>query len=174
MRHFKIWMFLLSLSCLLPKSGASAQLIPGQGSADWERGRREYTADVLRDYNATMSAWRAAWQRGDTAALADFYGTEAYFVSPEQQVVRGKQAIRHHLARGGRVVDLRTGLTDFVASERLAYAAGPFWYQRETNGDLSTISGTYVVVLVREPGRWRIRSQVFTVDQPAASSQDAP
>lgn len=168
--RFLVWTLPFVLLSALSWSGASAQVVPGQSPVDWSRERREYTADILRDYNTTMTAWRAAWQRGDAASVAEFYSPAAYLFGPDQKVIQGKAAIQRHFAGGARMLDLRTGLSDFVASERLAYAAGPYWYQQEVAGEIQTISGTYVTVIVRESGRWKIRSQVFTLDPGTAGS----
>lgn len=168
--RFQRLIFSLSLLLCFSWSGASAQVVPGQGSLDWNRERAGYTADLLRDYNSLMSDWREAWQEGDTSSLAALYSEGAYFFTPDQQVIQGKQAIQRHHATGAPVLDVRTGVSDFVASARLAYAVGPFWYQQEVAGEVRTISGTYITVMAREAGRWKIRSQVFTPQQDTGDS----
>jgi uncharacterized protein (TIGR02246 family) len=144
-------------------TSASAQVVPGAPRTDWERGRNEYNMEVLRAYNALMQDWREAWQRGDPKAAAEFYTDEAFLFVPDSELIQGKASIETYLTRAlPGVVEIRTGLTDFVASERLAYALGPFWYEvRAAGGPPRTLTGTYVAVLVREGRRWKIRSQVF-------------
>ena len=63
-------------------------------------------------------------------------------------------------------------VSDFVASDRLAYALGPFyWEVRESAGAPSrVVTGTHVTILVREGRRWKIRSQIL---RPQAE-QDVP
>ena len=143
-----------------------AQHVPGGVSTDWERDKREYRADVLRDYNALMETWRTALEKRDARTAMNLYSDAAYVRLPEGQLVSGRSAIQNDVeALVHNLVEIRTGLTDFVASSRLAYALGPFWYQYRTKeGSLTSVTGTYLAVLVREGSRWKIRSQVFNPD----------
>jgi ketosteroid isomerase-like protein len=165
--------FLFSLTAA---SAASAQVAPGAPAIDWDRERSEYSVEVLRSYNDLVRNWRSAWEKRDARAAAEFYSDGAYLMMADSALIQGKEAIQAYL--GGKlpeIVEIRTGLSDFVASERLAYALGPFFYQYRRGGDgiLQDVSGTIITVLVREGRRWKIRSQLFRIDTPAPASASA-
>jgi ketosteroid isomerase-like protein len=154
---------LILLLLAVAASPALGQHFPGGVSTDWEKDRLEYRADVLRDYNALMETWRTALEKRDARTAGSLYSDAAYVRLPERQLVSGRSAIQGDVENlVPNLVEIRTGLTDFVASSRLAYALGPFWYQyRTSDGSLTSVTGTYLAVLVREGSKWKIRSQVF-------------
>ena len=147
----------------LAATPAAAQVVPGSPTVDWERERNLYTAEVLNAYYATMHAWRDAWQREDANAAAEFYTDKAFLLVPDAELIQGRDSIQSYLAKTlPGLLEVRTGLTDFIASDRLAYALGPFWYEvRDDQGRRQSFTGTFIAVLVREGRNWRIRSQVF-------------
>jgi ketosteroid isomerase-like protein len=157
------------VSCLCAAGGAapgSAQHVPGAPSTNWERERSEYSLAVLKAYHVLMQDWRDAWERGDPQAAGEFYSDSAFLFVADAELIRGKAPIQEYLTTTlPDVVEMRTGLSDFVATDRLAYALGPFYFRyREPGNAVRTRSGTFVAVLVREGRRWKIRSQVFKED----------
>ncbi len=142
---------------------AMAQHVPGAPTIDWEREQQEYRLDVLRSYNQVMKEWREAWERGDAQAALRFYADGAYLFVSDQDLIEGRESIHRYLQTTlPNVIEIRTGLSDFVASDRLAYALGPFWFQyRDNSNGVRSVSGTFVAVLVRQGRQWKIRSQVF-------------
>lgn len=160
------------LGLVVGAAPAYAQHIPGAPQTDWDRATQEYTIEVLRAYNAMMQEWRDAWQAGNAQRAADFYADGASLLIEDRDLLQGKEAIRAYLETFlPGVVEIRTGLSDFVASDRLAYALGSVWYQiRGPSGGLESVQGTYLSVLVREGRRWRIRSQVFKSEQPKTTA----
>ncbi len=152
---------------------AQAQMIPGASDTDWNRERQLFTAEVLREFNAAMAEWRGAWQRGDARTVASFYSEGAYLVGVDGKLLRGRQAIEESLkAKLPKASEIRTGLSDFIASDRLAYAIGPFWYQYQSPDQATeTVTGTYVTVLVPERNSWKIRSQTFQREPSAEPTQ---
>jgi ketosteroid isomerase-like protein len=153
----------LLLTTLAPVA-APAQVIPGAPRTDWERERHEYTAEVLRAYNEVIANWREVWLRGDANATADHYSARAILLIGDSLPLEGRPAIQQYLQRVvPRTIEIRTGLSDFVASERLAYAMGPFYFVvREADGGTQDVlTGTAVTILVREGRNWRIRSQIL-------------
>jgi ketosteroid isomerase-like protein len=167
--------YLLSVVAALALAPATVhgQIVPGAPTTDWHRERQEFTADVLRAYDAMMTEWRTAWQKGDVAAVTEFYLDDALLFVGDTIPLIGKSKFAQQLQRMVPLtVELRTGLSDFVASDRLAYALGPFyWEVRESAGSPSrVVTGTHVTILVREGRRWKIRSQIL---RPQAD-QDAP
>jgi uncharacterized protein (TIGR02246 family) len=154
---------------LLAAAGAlSGQRVPGAPPIDWERESAEYRVEVLKAYNDLMTEWRHAWEGADARRAADFYAETAVLVVPDSAPIQGKQRIQEYFVNAlPKVLEIRTGLSDFVASDRLAYALSPVWYrEKNTSGAERAFTGTCMTVLVREGRRWKIRSQIFRF-QPA-------
>lgn len=151
----------LALGAMLPTT-SSAQIVPGAPQTDWERTRHEYTAEVLRSYNDVMAKWRVAWMEGDVDAVMDLYDEGAILMVDDSVPFEGRAAIERFVrsvAPGTR--ELRTGLSDFVASERLAYSLGPIYIEVAKGAAVRSYSGNAVTILVREGRRWKIRSQIL-------------
>lgn len=160
----KAYLFSMLAGLMLAPAMLQAQVVPGAPVTDWHRERQEFTADVLRAYDRMITEWRQAWQKGDVAAVSQFYLDDALLFVGDSLPLHGKTKFTPQLERMVPLtVELRTGLSDFVASDRLAYALGPFyWEVRESAGATSrVITGTHVTILVREGRRWKIRSQIL-------------
>ena len=159
--------YLLPLLAVLTVSSRDlqAQIVPGAPTMDWQRERQEFTAEVLKAYDRTITEWRNAWQKGDVAAVADFYLDDALLFVGDTIPLQGKTNFIKQLQRMvPQTVELRTGLSDFVASDRLAYALGPFYWEiKESAGATTTrvVTGTVVTIMVRDGRRWKIRSQIL-------------
>jgi ketosteroid isomerase-like protein len=165
--------FALSLAAA---GAAAAQTVPGVEEIDWGRQHREYNANILKEFQSLMRGWREGWVAKDVRRLAREYSPAAYVVFEDGNPVQGPGEIQKLFqARLADKGDIRTGLNDFVASDRLAYAIGPYWYElKEPDGFVREVTGTYVAVMIRERGRWWLRSQVFTQTppEPAPASAD--
>ena len=85
--------------------------------------------------------------------------------------VQGRDSIRSYLdGINATLVDIRTGLLDFVASDNLAFASGPVLYRyRDEAGAIQSLTGSHVTVVTREGRRWRIRTQVLNYVDPASA-----
>jgi ketosteroid isomerase-like protein len=155
----------LILFLTVPTRAVHAQIVPGAPTTDWNRQRQEFTAEVLKAYDRTMKEWRDAWHKGDIKAVADFYLDDALLFVGDTVPLQGKDNVLKQLQRMvPNTVEMRTGLSDFVASDRLAYALGPFyWETRESAGATATrvVTGTVVTIMVRDGRRWKIRSQIL-------------
>lgn len=152
----------LALACAA--GTARAQTLPGVEDVDFNAQTRDYNVAILREYQKVMDQWRQAWERKDARGLASIYTPAAYVVFEDGNPVQGSGAIQalfqSRLADKGSV---RTGVTDFVASDRLAYAIGSYVYEeKEADGTLREVTGTFVSVLVRDRDHWKLRSQVLT------------
>ena len=160
--------FLAQILLLATAGALSGQRVPGAPATDWERESAEYRVEVLKAYNEVMTDWRHAWESADARRAADFYAQAAVLVVSDSTLIQGKQRIQEYFVSAlPRVIEIRTGLSDFVASDRLAYALSPVWYREKTvSGEERAYTGTCVTVLVREGRRWKIRSQIFRF-QPA-------
>lgn len=170
-RPFYIALGLLAL-CGAPHA-AAAQVVPGGGEVDFSRGRREYTADALRDFNRFIASWSAAWGRGDAREVAALYSGNPTVAFSDTLVVRGQSALRTFLTTAlTRGAEIRFGVGDFVAGEDLSAATGAFVYQQTAEAE--PVTGTYFTVLYKERGQWRIRSQVFTPALPIGAPPAQP
>lgn len=150
---------------------ADAQLVPGAPVTDWDRARADFTITVLREYNTVINNWRENLGAGDAAGAAAHYTEGGILLVSGAEVVQGRTAIEGFLeTMTGRLVEIRTGLTDFVASDQLAYATGPtlYTYRDGTSGTVRSVTGNHLTVLVREGRRWRIRSQVLKFEDATA------
>ncbi|HEX5724298.1 MAG TPA: nuclear transport factor 2 family protein [Longimicrobiaceae bacterium] len=168
---------LTALPLVLGAGSLLSQPLPTPRNTDWNRERQEYTADMLKDYNQLINEWREAWDSHNPRQVADFYSEGGFLVFTGGEMSQGKPAIQRWLSGLlPNVVDIRLAVMDFVASGRMAYAMGPYWYQYKPEGSAEVMSqtGTYVAVVVQEGGRWRIRSQVFTPETLPAGGAPAP
>jgi len=161
--------------CLSTLSVAgSAQLVPGAPPTDWSTAQNEYRLTVLREYHVLISGWYSALNDGDAAVAAASYTDSALLLVSGHDAVQGRDSIAAFLGEFTRgVQEIRTGLTDFLASDRLAYATGPMIFTVRTagSGAARSITGQHVTVLVREGRRWRIHSQVLKYE-PAGVAGD--
>jgi uncharacterized protein (TIGR02246 family) len=158
---------LIALSATLLAAPAAAQVVPGAPTINWDRDRNEYNMEVLKAFNEVMQAWRDGWQNEDAAAMAALYIDAASLVLPGTELIQGRDSIRSELSKAlPGVLEVRTGLSEFLASDRMAYALGPFWYRMRDGDTTRTQIGTYVAILLREGRTWKIRSHVFSSTSP--------
>lgn len=143
-----------------------AQLVPGAPATDWDRARNEYSLTVLRQYNELINEWREKFERGEGDRAAEHYAEQGRLILAGQPPLQGRDSIRSYfdsIEEG--LIEIRTGLTDFVASDNVAYATGPIVYRfRDGSGATRSRVGTHVTVLARENRRWRIRTQVISYE----------
>ena len=143
-----------------------AQLVPGAPATDWDRARNEYSLSVLRQYNELINEWREKFEKGEASKAADYYSEQGRLILAGQPPLQGRDSIGGYFdSIDDNLVEIRTGLTDFVASDNVAYATGPIVYRfRDEAGATRTKVGTHVTVLARENRRWRIRTQVISYE----------
>jgi uncharacterized protein (TIGR02246 family) len=155
---------LLVASLALAPTAVDGQQMPGAAPLDLERSRAEYSAAVIREYNLLMHDWRGTLDERTPERTAHFYADGALLLVSGEEAAQGRDAIRGLFEEFlPQIVELRTGLSDFVASDNLAYATGPLLlhYRSGAGASIQTVHGHHVTVLVRENRRWRIRSQVL-------------
>jgi ketosteroid isomerase-like protein len=154
----------LAVFLLITAGAAAGQTVPGAPPVDWDKNRQEYSLSVLKEYNIFMDDWRALLGKSNAAELSQRYDEGAFLLVSGHDVVQGRDSIHALLRRVmPGIVELQLGLSDFVASDRLAYASGPLIYRfsDSANGSVRAVHGNHVTVLVRDGKRWRIRSQVL-------------
>lgn len=156
--------FLLGLALLLcaPRA-ADGQVIPGGDPFERSAPQGTFYRDMLHDYNQVMERWRGAVVAADAKGLQRIYGPGSYLLLSDADPVQGVSAILGALRRSmPTVLGLRTGVTDFAPGEGVMYALGPYWLEFRTEvGEVRSQTGTHLTVLVKQPGGWRIRTQVL-------------
>lgn len=160
----------LAMLAYIAGSPAAAQDIPGGNREDFGRGRLDFNADALRDFNKFTAEWAEAWKRRDLRSLMSKYSGNPTVILGDSALVRGQIELRRFFERELPVgSEIRLSVGDFAAGEGLSYASGAFVYQSSPEADPST--GTYVLVLSQEGGRMKIRMQLLT---PAPVLKPAP
>ena len=152
----------------------AAQLVPGAPPMDWSEAQKEYRLNTLREYNTLIGGWHAALNAGNAVLAAAVYGDSAQLLLSGRDLVRGRDAIAALLGSFvPELEEIRTGVSDFLASDRLAYASGPMILQLRDAGSSAarSVRGQHVTVLVREGRRWRIHSQVLEFEPGGTTDQ---
>ena len=84
---------------------------------------------------------------------------------PGRPALQGRDTIAAWLGEfGAAVIEIRTGVTEFLASDRLAYATGAMVFSARDLRDprvVHSFTGQHVTLLLREGRTWRIHSQVL-------------
>ena len=171
MRSAKMTVLVSVLMAAGAAGAASAQVVPGAPAIDWDRSRAEYTQAILGDYNELITEWRENFESGEARRSAEHYTEGAMLIVGGQPPVQGRDSIRSYLdGINATLVDIRTGLLDFVASDNLAFASGPVLYRyRDETGAIHSLTGNHVTVVTRQGRRWRIRTQVLNYVDPASA-----
>lgn len=142
-----------------------AQLVPGAPKTDWDRAHSEFTLDVLRQYNALMGDWRDRLHEGNAAKAAALYSATAQVLVTGHEPIQGRDSIAAWLGEfAGTLVEVRMSVSDFMASDRLAYAVGALLFSSRADSATTVVrpfTGRHVTVLLREGRNWRIHSQVL-------------
>lgn len=157
-----------------------AQLVPGAPKTDWDRAHSEFTLDVLRQYNALMGDWRDRLHEGNASKAALHYSATAQVLVTGHGPIQGRDSIAVWLGEfASTLIEVRMSVSDFVASDRLAFAAGALLFSARADSAATAVrpfTGRHVTVLLREGRNWRIHSQVlhFTPTEPAGAGPLPP
>jgi ketosteroid isomerase-like protein len=104
-------------------------------------------ARVLTDYEK-------AWNKKDSAALAELFTEDGFVLSPGAPMVRGRDAIRKGYGSAGGPLSLRA--VAFAAEGNVGYIIGAF-----TDRPDAPDHGKFTLTLRRDPeGRWLIMSDM--------------
>jgi ketosteroid isomerase-like protein len=106
----------------------------------------------------------AAYMRGDAAAMADFYTSDAVIFPERSEWITGREAIRRAwtLGPGRRVTRHVLTPARIIVDGDHAYDYGTFEIAGERDGVAWGPSrGKYVVVWRREKGGWRMQLDIW-------------
>ena len=112
-----------------------------------------------------------AYNRGDAAAVADFYTQDAKIMPPNREMVSGKQAIeafwKTTLEMGMRKLSIETAEVGYDGN--LAYDRGIITVSTGPEaGQPVTVRSKYLVLLKRQAdGPWKIAVDIWNTDNPA-------
>ncbi|HET7464491.1 MAG TPA: DUF4440 domain-containing protein [Longimicrobium sp.] len=163
----------------LSATAAHAQVLPGPRD-DTDARISQYRMDVLREANATLTAWRDAWAEDDVRALVRLYDRKAVVqlpgdVTTRQGVAGVETALRAQLPGVGRI---ELGLLDAEVSGDLLFIFQSFMLSPvpgdSASAEVEPVTGTSTLVMKRERGGWRIRAQMFLPTPRAVAATPAP
>lgn len=128
---------------------------------------REIRREALRGTNRLLREWTEAWNKDDARRLVRMYTTDAVLLPADGGTqLRGQESIARFLSEALEAAsEIRLTLSDFDGASRMAYALGTFSYtsvgREGTNGSTRNLEGEFILVLRKDSGDWRIRSQLF-------------
>ena len=111
------------------------------------------------------------YNRGDAAAVADFYTDDAKILPPNSEMVSGKQAIeafwKATLEMGMRKLTIETAEVGYDGN--LGYDRGIVTISTKPEaGQPVTVRSKYLVLLKRQAdGSWKIAVDIWNTDSPA-------
>ena len=126
--------------------------------------------DPRSQIRAANAELMAACKRGDAAAMAAAYTSDAWLMPPHADVQQGTAAIRAFwqtvVDMGLRDVALETA--DLEAQGEALIECGRYTLRAPTGDVVDT--GKYVVVWKQERGGWRLHRDIWTTSRPPPQS----
>ena len=151
--------YVLVLAGLAAASTANAQNLPGYDN-DFDQARAQYRAYAIGEFQEVLSGWLEAVQEHDARRAAEFYSEDGFVYLGEEAI--GRADVEGALARWlGRVDAIQTGMRDFDASGSMSYATLNLMVNAADPADDGP--GTMMLVLTKERGGWKIRSQTVVM-----------
>lgn len=118
-------------------------------------------AELRETIDKQNAAFESAIQKGDSAAIAGYYASDALVMPPNSEAVRGNGILNFwggSLRQG--VKDLQLETTDLVTGGDLISETGN--YEMFGAGKKSLDKGKYLVVWKKEDGVWKIYRDMFS------------
>lgn len=118
---------------------------------------------------AANAEFMAAFERGETAAIAAMYTGDAKLLPPNSPMLTGPQAIRAFWQgakdAGGRATRLET--LEVESRDDLAIETGKYTLTLQSKGGTLTDQGKYIVVWKNDHGVWKLQIDIWNTDAPA-------
>jgi uncharacterized protein (TIGR02246 family) len=122
--------------------------------------------DVRAAIEAANKEFGEAVGRGDAAAIAEFYTTNAMVLPPNSDVVKGKEAIKNLfqglINSGIKGITLTTLEAEGFGDT--ANEVGKYIVKGEGGKELD--NGNYIVIWKRENGKWKLHRDIFNTSMP--------
>lgn len=124
--------------------------------------------DVKAQIDKANAAFVAAFAKGDAAAIAAMYTTDAQAFPPNSDVVRGRAAIQKlwEGAMGMGVKTVRLQATEVESHGTVAHEVGTYAMVGADGKELD--NGKYIVIWKREGTAWKIHRDIWNTNKPAA------
>jgi CubicO group peptidase (beta-lactamase class C family)/ketosteroid isomerase-like protein len=156
-----------AVAVLLAVTPAAAQNpggLPGGRGVDTDVQRAQFTGVMLGVVRAQIGEWMDLWQAASPELLARHYTSTATLVPPGGRPVQGPEELAGFAAVSmATISDAGLTITDFDASEGIAYMYGAYSFTPRRAGELLA-TGHHVTLLQREGRAWRMRAQLYRPD----------
>lgn len=159
--------------------GAAIAMPLGARSASAQQGRRpartfraSSSATLPRQLNNRQEDWRQMWFRDAADRISSLYTEDATLIPPgAAPQARSQEEIQSFFEKFLPTVgEVQTSIMDLDVSNNLAYVQGRFFYDTAASNEdgpaAEGVSGTYLTVFRREGRKWKIRLQLFRVEEP--------
>jgi uncharacterized protein (TIGR02246 family) len=161
-RSFRSWLSLTVLLVLVAPSLASGQGI--------ERPRVPIRT-AIAEIRSLRAGYEAAYNKKDSATVADMYAPDAIVIQGDGSVLVGKDAIRKSLATDAPTWPKMTITSDTVqVFGNTAYDVGTTRSQRSAGGEEVS---RYLVVLRRGMKEWTIKSLAVVPERRTKNAADS-
>ena len=122
---------------------------------------------------ANTKQFTEAFNKGDAAAVANLYTTDARMLPPNAEMVDGRANIQKYwqgaMSAGVKMVSLET--VHVETQGNIAVEIGRYTTTIPGAGSITTTDkGKYVVVWKREGGSWKLAVDIFNTSIPTASA----
>lgn len=120
---------------------------------------------------AANQQFTVAFAKGDAAALAGMYTTDAMAFPPNGDVAKGRAAIQKIWAGaiGGGIKGVTLTTTEVEAHGDSAHEVGN--YEMKVDGGKVVDRGKYIVIWKREQGQWRLHRDIWNTSIPAPAGK---
>lgn len=123
---------------------------------------------VKAQIDKANAAFTAALAKGDAAALAGMYTSDAQVLPPNSEVVRGADAIQKvwqsAIEMGAKSMKLES--TEVEAHGTMAHEVGSYAVHGADGKELDR--GKYVVIWKREQNAWKLHRDIWNTSMPTA------
>ena len=124
--------------------------------------------DVKAQIDKANAAFVAAFAKGDAAAIAAMYTTDAQAFPPNSDIVRGRAAIQKlwEGAMGMGVKTVKLQATEVESHGTTAHEVGTYAMVGADGKELD--NGKYIVIWKREGTAWKLHRDIWNTNKPAA------